>query len=339
MIKEFRLGGDHYALHLQLSSPKSLNALNHEMCLALESALLSAATDTNCLGVFIDGEGDRAFCAGGDVRAIATLSEGEVEADRLARADAFFTDEYRLDLLIHQFPKPILIWGSGIVMGGGMGLLQGASMRVVTDSTRMAMPETAIGFFPDVGGSYFLNRVPENLGKVLAVSGMHINGQDAVDLNLADRLLGDDSKAEVIRQITDQLLTGALDFTRVVDSLETPKLEAQVMTRRDIWKNLVLTEAPKALFDQLVALSDSEDAFLQQVAKTTAKGSPYAIEKTLAHLEATAGLSVAECFDRDLDLAKVFMREGEFVEGVRAVLIDRDGAPNWRQKQFREISA
>lgn len=161
MIHFDQLGGAHgYVGHATLNNPKALNALNHPMADALNEQLDQWQNDPHCQAVLLTGDGERAFCAGGDVKYVTVNQDNETDSDRFARADAYFASEYRADLAIHRCKKPVIVWGHGVVMGGGMGLMQGADFRVVTPSSRIAMPETAIGLYPDVGANYFLNRVP-----------------------------------------------------------------------------------------------------------------------------------------------------------------------------------
>src|SRR5690606_38353217 len=167
-----------------LNVPKTLNSLTAEMVDLLLPQLRAWQTDPKIACVLLRGSGDRALCAGGDV---VELRNSSLARD--GKAEAFFEREYRLDYLIHTYRKPILVWGHGVVMGGGLGLLAGASHRVVTAQTRLAMPEVTIGLFPDVGGSWFLPHVPGRTGLFLALTGASINASDTLFLGLADRFL------------------------------------------------------------------------------------------------------------------------------------------------------
>jgi len=173
----------------QLNAEKSLNALTLPMIRLLDPQLQRWAADPGIACVVLHGAGEKAFCAGGDVRslykAITDHQGPPPNPDNLA----FFSEEYRLDYRIHTYAKPLLVWGSGIVMGGGLGLMAGASHRVVTETSRVAMPEITIGLFPDVGGSYFLSRIADRVGLFLALTGVSINAHDLLHVKLADHFL------------------------------------------------------------------------------------------------------------------------------------------------------
>ncbi|MGL5358870.1 MAG: enoyl-CoA hydratase/isomerase family protein, partial [Shewanella sp.] len=176
-----------------LNVESALNALDLDMVRKLSQQLTLWQHDPLIAAVVLDGSGDRAFCAGGDVRALYQASmtkPGELSQ----AAEVFFTEEYRLDYLLHTYGKPVLVWGDGIVMGGGLGLMAGASHRVVTETSRIAMPEVTIGLYPDVGGSYFLNRMPGKLGLFLGLSAYQLNAADACYVGLADHYLNRDDK-------------------------------------------------------------------------------------------------------------------------------------------------
>ena len=183
-----------------LDAPKALNALNLPMIEVLGEQLHSWASDPGVVCVLLRGNGAKAFCAGGDVRALAQAClarPGSVPA----LAATFFAAEYHLDYRLHTYPKPLLCWGHGHVLGGGMGLLQGANVRIVTPSSRLAMPEISIGLYPDVGASWFLARLPGKLGLFLGLTGAPINARDALDLGLADRFFGEEQQEALLEEL------------------------------------------------------------------------------------------------------------------------------------------
>jgi len=193
-----------------LNAEKTLNALSLEMIDLLAAQLAAWSSDTGIALVLFQAAGEKAFCAGGDLQNLyqsmlahhASDQKDDVRANRYA-CD-FFAREYRLDYLIHTYPKPILCWGHGIVMGGGIGLMAGASHRVVTEKSRLAMPEIGIGLFPDVGGTWFLNRMPGKLGLFLALTGAMINASDARFTKLADYAIAQADKQQVIAALLRQ---------------------------------------------------------------------------------------------------------------------------------------
>ena len=195
---------------MTLNAEKTLNALSLEMIDLMAEQLAAWSTDDNIAMVFMQAAGEKAFCAGGDLQNLyqsmlthhASAEKNDIRANPYA-CD-FFNREYRLDYFIHTYPKPILCWGHGIVMGGGIGLMAGASHRVVTEKSRLAMPEIGIGLFPDVGGSYFLNRMPGKLGLFLALTGAMINAADAKFTKLADYAIAQVDKASVLEKLLQQ---------------------------------------------------------------------------------------------------------------------------------------
>jgi enoyl-CoA hydratase/carnithine racemase len=195
---------------ITLNAEKTLNALSLEMIDLITAQLEAWATDEGLAMVLLQAAGDKAFCAGGDLQNLYqsmlihhdSTEKDDIRANPYARD--FFDREYRLDYFIHTYPKPILCWGHGIVMGGGIGLMAGASHRVVTEKSRLAMPEIAIGLFPDVGGSYFLNRMPGKLGLFLALTGAMINTADAKFVQLADYAIAQVDKSKVLDELLRQ---------------------------------------------------------------------------------------------------------------------------------------
>jgi enoyl-CoA hydratase/carnithine racemase len=177
--------------YVALDNPRALNALDLAMLRAMEGKLLEWRENENLICVVLHASSEKAFCAGGDVKSLvmALRRDGTIVAAR-----DYFTTEYFVDYLIHVYPKPILCWADGITMGGGIGIMNGASYRVVTERTVMAMPEIAIGLFPDVGGTYFLGRLPASLGLFLGLTSARISGHDAAALGMADGIVASEKK-------------------------------------------------------------------------------------------------------------------------------------------------
>src|SRR5690606_15192614 len=180
-----------------LNVPRALNALSLEMIDLLKMQLDDWQQDARIAAVWLDAEGDKAFCAGGDVVRLYQSMVDTPTGERNHYAEAFFGREYQLDYLLHTYGKPVICWGHGIVMGGGLGLMSGCSHRVVTEKSRIAMPEITIGLHPDVGGSWFLSRMPGRTGLFLGLTGANINAADALYIGLADRAIGSGLKAQV----------------------------------------------------------------------------------------------------------------------------------------------
>src|SRR5690554_6159952 len=183
-----------------LNSERSLNALSLAMIDALEPQLEAWANDDSIVCVWLEGAGEKAFCAGGDIVAMYKAAK-DLPKEPVAEVVDFFTREYRLDYRIHTYPKPLVVWGDGFVMGGGMGLMNGASHRIVTERSRLAMPEISIGLYPDVGGTYFLSRLPEGMGLFLGLTAAQVNAADALWLGMADLALASDQKESTLHSL------------------------------------------------------------------------------------------------------------------------------------------
>ena len=278
-----------------LNRPGALNALTLGMLEALRDWLDAWEKDEAIHMVVLRGAGPKAFCAGGDIRALhAEIASGGV------RHPEFFAIEYALDYRIHTYPKTIVANIDGIVMGGGMGVAQGARVRLVGDRTRMAMPETAIGLFPDVGGSYFLSRVPGKVGIYLGLVGPTIGAADAIYCGLADVYVGSQeapvAELQALRPAIDRHFSG-------------PSVEAIVASLK----------------------SEGDPAFREWAAKTAdalSKRSPTLLAVTLEQLKRGAQLSAADCFRMELNLIHHCFEHGDMMEGIRALLARE--TPRWK---------
>ncbi|MBA1429322.1 enoyl-CoA hydratase/isomerase family protein [Pseudomonas fluorescens] len=325
-----------------LDAQQSLNALSLPMILALSERLDAWAKDPNIVCVLLRGNGSKAFCAGGEVRSLAMACREQpgVVPDLAAQ---FFAAEYRLDYRLHTYPKPLICWGHGYVLGGGMGLLQSASVRIVTPSSRLAMPEISIGLYPDVGASWFLSRLPGKLGLFLGLTGAHINGRDALDLGLADRFLRDDQQDALLDgllQLNWQEQT-ALQLNSLLKALAQEGIdqlpEAQWLPRRgqiDQW--LDVGNAASA-WRALSLLKDHADPLVARAGKTLNEGCPLTARLVWEQIRRARHLSLAQVFQMEYTLSLNCCRHPEFAEGVRARLIDKDQAPRWHWRDINTI--
>jgi enoyl-CoA hydratase/carnithine racemase len=317
-----------------LDAEKSLNALTLPMIEALDDKLKQWAEDDGIACVLLRGNGPKAFCAGGDVvQLVQQCREHPGEIPPLARR--FFADEYRLDHRIHTYPKPLLCWAHGHVLGGGMGLMQGAAIRIVTPSSRLGMPEINIGLYPDVGGSWFLARLPGKLGLFLGLTAAAINARDALDLDLADRFLRDDQQDVLLeglvqmnwREQAPEQLNSLLRALEQESRSELP--EAQWLPRRArIDALLDLADLPAA-WHAITALHGDDDLPLARAAKTLAAGCPLTAHLVWEQIRRARHLSLGEVFRMEYAMSLNCCRHPEFPEGVRARLIDKDQTPKW----------
>jgi enoyl-CoA hydratase/carnithine racemase len=319
---------------LELNASKRLNAIDEEMLSEMGRRLLQWEADPGIALVILRSTSPKAFCAGGDVKGLVQAMNAEAPE---AVARRFFTLEYSVDHLIHQLKKPTLCFASGITMGGGIGLMNGCKVRLVTQSTQMAMPEISIGLFPDVGASFFLPRLKRNVGWLLGLTGLRISGFDAVYVGWADYALD----ASLERRLWVDLLR--LPWTADADSnldllhsyMSVACGQAPVGPLADVLPKIqsFLDQLPKLQFDDaaevLEQLLDSSPYFAEAKAFWQA-GSP--TSRRLAHesLKRAQGKSLRECFLQEWNLAVNVSKFGDFREGVRAQLIDKDKAPKWQ---------
>ncbi|AXV65214.1 enoyl-CoA hydratase/isomerase family protein [Pseudoalteromonas lipolytica] len=324
-----------------LNAPKSLNALNYDMIQLLEPQLRKWADDDSVAMVILKGAGEKAFCAGGDV---VSLHKAMSTGEPASYIEDFFTLEYKLDYLIHCYEKPIMLWGNGIVMGGGLGLMAGASHRVVTDTSRIAMPELTIGLYPDVGGSYFLHKMPDQVGLFLGLTAASINAEDALFVNLADHYATADKFDAIFSAITAEKWgkTASLNHEKLtqilvsIDNISGRVPKGNVKANLAVIQKLAEFETLEDKIDYIQAI-DTEDKWLSRAQKSLAHGCPLSCALVERQLAASKGKTLAECFKMELGMSVRCGEVGEFQEGVRALLIDKDGAPNWQFKSLLDI--
>ncbi len=336
LLREIDAAGGMKIGHATLNSEKAINSLTLDMVRALDAALKAWATDPTIACVVLDGAGEKGFCAGGDVRFLRDAALAHRGAGPNPQAEAFFSEEYRLDHRIHTYAKPILVWGTGIVMGGGLGLFAGASHRVVTETSRIAMPEITIGLFPDVGGSWFLPRMPGRAGLFLALTGAAIDASDALHLGLADHLLASGDRARVLDTLRRaEWSTDADDNrSRLSFALREFALRRDAAPESNVRKHADaiarMTEgATLAEVRQQIGAYTGEDAWLQRAARTLAAGSPTTAALIWELRRRAQHLSLAEVFRLELIVALQCCAHPDFPEGVRALLIEKDNQPKW----------
>jgi enoyl-CoA hydratase/carnithine racemase len=330
----------------QLNAEKSLNALSLDMIRLLNAQLRAWAADPGVACVVLHGAGDKAFCAGGDVRSLYHAMKEYRGAPPHPAAVTFFSEEYRLDHLIHRYPKPLLVWGTGIVLGGGLGLMVGASHRVVTETSRIGMPEITIGLFPDVGASWFLPRMPRRAGLFLALTGAHINGHDAVGSGLADCFLRSGDRAAVFSSLGDvewrgdagvdrQVLSAALDAW---SNTAKPLLPAPTLEQHEqVIEMLCSGSSLEQIVAGIVAYA-GDDPWLKRAASTLAAGSPTTAALSWELQRRGRKMSLEDALRMELIVAVQCCAHPDLAEGVRALLIDKDNAPRWTPRTLNEVT-
>lgn len=338
---------------IELDRPKALNALTHGMVSAMHATLDAWREDPDVLAVIVRSTNTRAFCAGGDVRALYdTYRNGEQHA-----VDMFFIDEYRLDHAIFTYPKPYIAFMNGIVMGGGMGISQGAhrtgGLRVVSGSTRMAMPETRIGLFPDVGMGWFLARTRGATGRYMAVTGEMISSADARYAGLADVTLDESLWPALFDALqSESFATGDAVVERIrrearAHDAGSPEAESSALANTRAWidRHFAQPDVPHILASLEAAArvgSGRADGAAADWAERTIgvlrERSPLSMAVSLEVVSRSEG-SMADCLRRDLDLTRSSFAQGDVLEGIRARLIDKDDRPQWRIARIEDVRA
>ncbi len=324
-----------------LNLPKTLNSLNLAMIETIDAGLRAWAEDNRIVGVYLRGAGERAFCAGGDIQAlyraiVRNHAAGEIVDDY---AEKFFAREYRLDHLIHTFPTPVVCFGMGVVMGGGLGLLSAASHPVVTETSRIAMPEITIGLFPDAGGTALLSSMPGSMGLFLGLTGAQLNGTDALEVGLG-RFLIAAGKQDHLEQA---LLANSWAGDRATDGamLDSVLKELDTFSRAARPESMVKTlgaAIDRALGDAagdyaavirgVRSLAGTDDWIDRGIA-TLEGGCPVTAGIVVEQLRRAPGMTLADMFRMEMVIGTHCARGSDFAEGVRALLIDKDKQPKW----------
>ncbi|MEU5979144.1 enoyl-CoA hydratase/isomerase family protein [Streptomyces sp. NPDC047315] len=314
------------AAHIVLNRPRALNALTHEMVRRIDRALDDWERDPTVETVVITGAGERGLCAGGDIRAI----HDDVRSGGGAASAAFWRDEYHLNARIARFPKPYVAVMDGIVMGGGVGVSAHGSVRIVTERSRVAMPETGIGFVPDVGGSHLLALAPGELGTHLALSGAQIGPGDALLCGLADHYVHSDSLPTLLADLAELPVRDAL--TRHVQSAPPGELAA-----RRGWIDACY--AADTVEEVVGRLQAHGDLAAKEAADTLLAKSPTALKVTLAAVRRARRLGSLEAvLDQEYRVSCAALSTPDLVEGVRAQVIDKDRNPRWSPAALAEVS-
>jgi enoyl-CoA hydratase/carnithine racemase len=342
-------GSDKKIAQLTLNKPKALNALDLDMVNLLLETLAAIRSDNSVAAVMLDSAGDRAFCAGGDIVSMYTAMKDNVNPTQTDEVPPtplflqdFFTQEYRLDYCLHTFNKPVIVWGNGIIMGGGLGLFAASQIKLVTETARIAMPEISIGLFPDVGASYFLNRLAPGLGLFLGLTGASINAKDSVSIKMADAIVPHARKDEFIKRlctlnhVTKQSVSDlAATFHETLADMPDEILADNMQSLSSLSQCSSLSEAVAKLHDLLA--NHPENTYLKKSMHTFQHGSPITAHLLFEQLKRGKSLSLAECFRMELSMAFTCGALGEFEEGVRALLIDKDNKPAWRYGDIAEV--
>ncbi len=323
---------------LTLNRPKALNALTLDMVRALTHTLREWQDNPQVLAVAVRGTGKDgpfgSFCAGGDIR----FFHQAAHAGDTALAD-FFSEEYRLNHLIHTYSKPYIAFMDGIVMGGGMGISQGASVRVVTERTKMAMPETHIGLFPDVGGGFFLSRCPGRLGEYLALTGQLLNGPQAVAAKLADIAL----PSGMLEPIWQTLISSPFENAESVERWVLAQAGAMTPEKLKPQPHIDEVFGLPNVHLMLQKLESSDDEWSQKTAEVLRHRSPTMVKVVLEQIRRARQMSLADDLRMERDMVHHCFHlrsvaDSETVEGIRALVIDKDHQPHWKPARIEDVN-
>ena len=339
-------GSKHKIAVATLNNEASLNALTFDMLVSLKYQLDKWHDDDDIVCVVLEGAGEKAFCAGGDVRTMYTVMKDSSDEDIAKFCSEYFSVEYQCDYLMHTYCKPIIAWGQGIVMGGGMGLYMASSHKVVTPDSRLAMPEISIGLYPDVGGTWFLNRLDSGIGLFLGLTGMMVNSADAVELHLADHLVLASHKSSLLDQLqvadwdcVDDSYEVVTEILEGFDSLaEGNRPELQIMPYFPQIQHACLADNVVKVVDNIQAL-EGDEKWLSIAKSNLASGSPITAHICFRQISEYHTLSLAETFRLELTVSVRSALLGEFQEGVRARLIDKDGQPQWKYATVASVDS
>ncbi|CAJ1497768.1 enoyl-CoA hydratase/isomerase family protein [[Mycobacterium] burgundiense] len=310
---------------LTLNRPKAINSLNQTMVDVLAETLAAWADDDDIRAVLVEGAGERGLCAGGDVVALYHSARADGSAAR-----KFWFDEYRMNALIGDYPKPYIALMDGIVMGGGVGVAAHGSVRVVTDTTKMAMPEVGIGFIPDVGGTYLLSRAPGALGLHAALTGSPFSGADAIALGFADHFVPHDKLAE----LTADIVAGDIDAAVAKHAVAPP---ASDLVAQRHWIDDCF--AGDTVSDIIAALRGHDAGPANDAANVIAGRSPIALSVTLESVRRAKTLeSLRDALVQEYRVSCASARSHDFVEGIRAQLVDKDRNPTWSPASLGEVT-
>ena len=313
---------------IHLNRPKALNALTYGMNDALEAALLSWADDAAITQIVITAEGEKSFCAGGDV---AELYRRGVDGDH-DYARSYWRDEYRLNALIEAYPKPYIALMQGYVMGGGVGVSCHGSHRITSQTSRFAMPECAIGLMPDVGGSMLLARAPGYLGEYLGTTGARMKAGDAIFAGFADYFVLQEKWPALLKAL---IATGTPDC---IADFESPVLDdlSPIFAKRDEINSLFSAENPR---DVVRAIVHQTAPLAAEINQAYSRQSPLSVLSTITSIRAVRlAPDMATAIDYEFRFTARSLSDADFLEGVRAMLIDKDHAPNWKYKTFDDVS-
>ena len=346
LVKELKAKNGSKIGHITLNSEETLNSLTLSMVDIIHSQLSEWEKEKNIVAVILEGAGDKAFCAGGDIRA---LYESMVQNPRGPNpfAEAFFEREYRLDYKIHKYSKPIICWVDGITMGGGVGLMLGCDYRFSTERTRFAMPEIGVGLFPDVGFTYFIDTLPKNIGLYMMLTATQLNAADTQLVGLTNNYISVTAKDSFEKEITeldwsDDLQKNSEILDLCIKNFKEKPLSKEGFPESQLESRLESVQALMSA-DNLVDISknimtnSTPDEWFKRGIKGLVNGCPTSAHIIWEQCNFEKSKNLKEVFKFELDLAIQITRHPDFTEGIRAVIIEKDNQPQWSYAEINKL--
>ncbi len=346
LVKELKAKNGSKIGHITLNSEETLNSLTLSMVDIIHSQLSEWEKEKNIVAVILEGAGDKAFCAGGDIRA---LYESMVQNPRGPNpfAEAFFEREYRLDYKIHKYSKPIICWVDGITMGGGVGLMLGCDYRFSTERTRFAMPEIGVGLFPDVGFTYFIDTLPKNIGLYMMLTATQLNAADTQLVGLTNNYISVTAKGSFTKAITeldwsDDLQKNSEILDLCIKNFKEMPLSKEGFPESQLESRLESVQALMSA-DNLIDVTkniltnSTQDEWFKRGIKGLVNGCPTSAHIIWEQCNFEKSKNLKEVFKFELDLAIQITRHPDFTEGIRAVIIEKDNQPQWSYAEINKL--
>ena len=342
LIAEHAAPGGRAVAEITLNVEATLNSLSLGMAHTIAAALRGWRNDGRIACVLIRGAGDRAFCAGGDIQALYAAMVKNHAAGRVVDdyPFQFFEHEYRLDYLIHTYPKPVVALGHGVVMGGGLGIYSASRFRLVTEGSRIACPEVTIGLFPDAGATWLLRNLNPAVALFLGCTGSHVNCADALAAGIATHSVAGASRQEVLAALGGVDYSGdSTDFDRVGEALSAlPGAELPETQLGAVPDSLSLEGGYADVADRIGGLAGAS-RWVDKGIATMRRGCPTSVGILIEQLRRAPGLDLADCFRLEMTVGTHCAHNGDFAEGVRALIIEKDNRPRWRYGDLDGLDA
>ena len=342
IVGEIQTPSSHFIGTLTLNAPNRMNSLTLEMVSSMLSALLSWETREDIACVVIDGRGDRAFCAGADIKKLyfSCMASSDEDPELASYATQFFTVEYQLDRLLHEYKIPTVCLVGGVVMGGGLGIFSACRHRLVMDGSRLAYPEITIGLFADAGASVLFQKMPRDVALFLALTGSELDSRDALALGVATHQFRSLDSTGLLKRLSGLKCTADREHnSRLLDYFFREEYRGEsappgLWNKVPEWK-FDLEDASETV-EQLLEIPDG-DPWIDAAKDNLSSGCPVTAAITVEQIRRAKNLGVAECFEMELKIATKCIELPDFPEGVRALLIDKDKQPSWTYSKVSDI--